>query len=162
VVTAISDRAFQLSEVLQRTARFFSAIATNYEDDNEIEREDKTPAPTTPEDETPSAALQGMYSECVLRLSVPCIQRKLMLFLDRLGRIDKFRLLGDFLSVVRVEPRNAGDYNYTSGENNLILGSQQNILPGLLDYPLPLSWQSQGRKFDLGLVIIVSSFNTKY
>jgi hypothetical protein len=57
-----------------------------------------------------------MYSECLLRLSVPCVQRKLLLFIDRLGRMERFRLLGDFLTVVRVEPRNGEARRHVLGE----------------------------------------------
>lgn len=69
------------------------------------------------EDDSPSSALSGMYSECLMRLSVPCVQRKLLLFLDRLGRMERFRLLGDFLTVVRVEPRNGEARRHDLGKS---------------------------------------------
>ncbi|XP_052131650.1 uncharacterized protein LOC127751714 [Frankliniella occidentalis] len=73
---------------------------------NEVDVDEAQRKEDQQDDDSPGAALSGMYSDCLLRLSVPCVQRKLLLFLDRLGRMERFRLLGDFLTVVRVEPRN--------------------------------------------------------
>lgn len=35
----------------------------------------------------PSAHLVDIYTDCLLQLSFPCVQRKLLLFLDKLGRM---------------------------------------------------------------------------
>lgn len=42
------------------------------------------------QDETatdPSAHLVDIYTDCLMQLSFPCVQRKLLLFLDKLGRM---------------------------------------------------------------------------
>ncbi|XP_034254401.1 uncharacterized protein LOC117653115 [Thrips palmi] len=113
-MATLTQRASQLGDILRRAAKFLSAFASATEDDaasNEVDvdgaqrKEDPQDPQDQVDDETPGGALAGLYSECLLRLSVPCVQRKLLLFLDRLGRMERFRLLGDFLTVVRVEPR---------------------------------------------------------
>lgn len=35
----------------------------------------------------PSAHLVDIYTDCLMQLSFPCVQRKLLLFLDKLGRM---------------------------------------------------------------------------
>ncbi|XP_014249970.1 uncharacterized protein LOC106666931 [Cimex lectularius] len=55
--------------------------------------------------EDPNAAADGIYSECVLSLNYPCLQRKALVFIDRLGRSEKFPLVGDgIISLVRTSP----------------------------------------------------------
>lgn len=50
----------------------------------------------------PDAELDGMYSECLSRLSVTCVQTKVLRFVRRLDRLEEFPLMGGLLSVVRV------------------------------------------------------------
>ncbi|XP_022194058.2 uncharacterized protein LOC111051804 [Nilaparvata lugens] len=50
----------------------------------------------------PSSALSGVYSECLIKISFPCVQRKTLLFIDRLSRLDRIRIVGDYVSIVRV------------------------------------------------------------
>lgn len=40
----------------------------------------------------PSAHLVDIYTDCLMQLSFPCVQRKLLLFLDKLGRMKGERL----------------------------------------------------------------------
>jgi hypothetical protein len=47
------------------------------------------------------SALSGFYTECLLRLSFPCMQRKMLVYVDALDR-NNFRILGDYMSVVRI------------------------------------------------------------
>jgi hypothetical protein len=35
----------------------------------------------------PSAHLVDIYTDCLMQLSFPCVQRKFLLFLDKLGRM---------------------------------------------------------------------------
>lgn len=82
-----------------RQERFFSSVKLNSLDStNEI---DSSPAALEKIDEDPNTALTGVYSDCLMNLSFPCLQRKILVFLDRLGRMAKFNLIGNFLSVVR-------------------------------------------------------------
>lgn len=69
---------------------------------NEID----TDTPTVKEGETdnPVTAFSGIYSDCITEFSFSCVQRKVLVFFDRLGRMDSFDLLGDFVSVVRTRP----------------------------------------------------------
>ncbi len=50
-------------------------------DDNEIEDKDDKEA------EDPTVPLYGIYYDCLFRLSFQCVQRKLLVFLDRLSRL---------------------------------------------------------------------------
>lgn len=82
-----------------RQERFFSSVKLNSLDStNEI---DSSPVALEKIDEDPNTALTGVYSDCLMNLSFPCLQRKILVFLDRLGRMAKFNLIGNFLSVVR-------------------------------------------------------------
>lgn len=45
--------------------------------------QEKQDDPTT----DPSAHLVDIYTDCLMQLSFPCVQRKLLLFLDKLGRM---------------------------------------------------------------------------
>lgn len=50
----------------------------------------------------PESALSGFYTECLLQLSLPCIQRKMLVYVDRLDRMKDFSIFGGYLSVVRI------------------------------------------------------------
>ncbi|BES96422.1 Protein of unknown function (DUF1676) [Nesidiocoris tenuis] len=55
--------------------------------------------------EDPNAAVEGIYSECVMGMSWACLQRKALLFIDRMGKSEKFPLVGDgVISLVRTAP----------------------------------------------------------
>lgn len=58
-----------------------------------IEKSDKPDDPTT--------VLSGIYTECLLTLSFTCLQKKIIVLLEKLNKIQKFNILGDYLSVVR-------------------------------------------------------------
>jgi hypothetical protein len=62
---------------------------------------DKSEVNRKGEKTTAESPLSGFYTECLLRLSVPCMQRKMLVYVDNLDRND-FSILGDYLSVVRV------------------------------------------------------------
>ncbi|XP_054275153.1 uncharacterized protein LOC128994551 [Macrosteles quadrilineatus] len=82
-----------------RQQRFFSSVRLKSIDAaNEL---DSPPSALEKIDEDPNTALSGVYSDCLVNLSFPCLQRKILVFLDRLGRMAKFNLIGNFLSVVR-------------------------------------------------------------
>ncbi|KAG8328164.1 hypothetical protein J6590_000820 [Homalodisca vitripennis] len=82
-----------------RQQRFFSSVKLNSIDSaNEV---DSPHAALEKADEDPNTALSGVYTDCLLNLSFPCLQRKILVFIDRLGRMAKFNLIGNFLSVVR-------------------------------------------------------------
>ncbi|XP_073970648.1 uncharacterized protein [Rhodnius prolixus] len=63
------------------------------------------PSTTTTNQDTalqdPNYAINGIYTECVLSFSFPCLQRKALLFIERMGRSQVFPLVGDFISLVR-------------------------------------------------------------
>ena len=82
-----------------RTGKFlnFKTLVSGHS--NEID----TDAPTVKEDESesPVNAFSGIYSDCITEFSFTCVQRKVLVFFDRLGRMESFNLLGDFISVVK-------------------------------------------------------------
>ncbi|GLH08719.1 uncharacterized protein GBIM_13907, partial [Gryllus bimaculatus] len=100
-----------------RQARFLSYSRLAASEHNKIDKDDSddaTDADLDAENETdgdkgtdPTSALSGMYSDCLMQLSFSCVQKKVLVFLDRLGRLDKFLVLGDFLSVVRLNKERA-------------------------------------------------------
>jgi hypothetical protein len=69
---------------------------------NEIDTD--TPTVKENESQSPVTALTGMYSDCITEFSFACVQRKILVFFDRLGRMESFNLLGDFISIVRTRP----------------------------------------------------------
>jgi hypothetical protein len=83
------------------------------------------------------SALSGFYSECLLSLSFPCMQRKMLVYVDKLDRND-FGILGDYLSVVRVGKPPARplmtEENLTQPRMNT--GNSIRTLDSLLDYSI--------------------------
>lgn len=82
-----------------RTAKFLNFKTLVSGQSNEIDTE----KPTVKEDESdsPVNAFSGIYSDCITEFSFTCVQRKVLVFFDRLGRMESFNLLGDFISVVK-------------------------------------------------------------
>lgn len=69
----------------ERYARFLTISQGHYApvktiEDNEIDKSD-------PEQEDPMVPLYGIYKDCLFRLSFPCVQRKLLVALDRMSRL---------------------------------------------------------------------------
>lgn len=65
---------------------------------NEVE-----PSLSIKEDKTdPESALSGFYNECLLHLSYPCIQRKMLVYIDRFDRMKGFGIFDDYLTAVRI------------------------------------------------------------
>lgn len=98
---------------------------------------DKNEVKSEEEKHEAESALSGFYTECLLRLSFPCMQRKMLVYVDRLGRND-FRILGDYLSVVRIGKRPATPL---MTEENLVTprintGDSIRALDSLLDYSI--------------------------
>ncbi|PSN49216.1 hypothetical protein C0J52_16934 [Blattella germanica] len=56
--------------------------------------------------QNPITALSGMYSDCISEFSFACVQRKILVFFDRLGRMERFNLLDDFIAVIRTRKDN--------------------------------------------------------
>lgn len=84
----------EVSPDADRAARFLNLkhLYHSSVDTNEVTPEKK---------EDPNSALQGVYTDCVLTFSLPCLQKKFLVFLDKLGRMEGFSIIGDFLSVKR-------------------------------------------------------------
>lgn len=60
--------------------------------------ESTTPGPEPAEPEAPD------MMECLRAMSYTCVQRKTAVYLDALNRLDRIRLLGDFVTAVRTRP----------------------------------------------------------
>lgn len=58
-------------------------------------------APAGPEPAEPEAP---DMMECLRAMSYTCVQRKTAVYLDALNRLDRIRLLGDFVTAVRTRP----------------------------------------------------------
>lgn len=116
-----------ISDILQAgEARNLQDIST---DKNEVQTEEEKP--------DTKSALSGFYTECLLHLSFPCMQRKMLVYVDRLNRND-FRILGDYLSVVRIGKPPATPL---MTEENLVeprmnTGDSIRALDSLLDYSI--------------------------
>ncbi|KAJ9573926.1 hypothetical protein L9F63_008691, partial [Diploptera punctata] len=50
----------------------------------------------------PEEELSGFYSECVSKFSYTCIQRKILSYIRRVSALERYDLIGDRISVVRV------------------------------------------------------------
>ncbi|VVC33473.1 Protein of unknown function DUF1676 [Cinara cedri] len=91
------------------------------------------------QDETgtdPSAHLVDIYTDCLMQLSFPCVQRKLLLFLDKLGRMKGFSVLGDLLSVVRIKRDMRPPLNETDLMARLNTVDEQSALSALMEHTL--------------------------
>lgn len=93
-----TDESPKFASLSKHQQRFFSAV-----DVHTIDASNELDGPQTALDKAddPNDALSGVYSDCLVNLSFPCLQRKILVFLDRLGRMARFDLIGNFLSVVR-------------------------------------------------------------
>jgi len=86
-----------------REAKFLNFKTLISGHSNEIDADTPT-VKEEEEPENPAVALSGMYSDCITEFSFACVQRKILVFFDRLGRMESYNLLGDFLSIVRTRP----------------------------------------------------------
>lgn len=87
--------------VPRRYERFLAMTPEQYTaalksaDDNEIDdKQDK-------DSEDPTTPLYGIYYDCLFRLSFQCVQRKLLVFLDRLSRLKSKCLLILWCGLIR-------------------------------------------------------------
>lgn len=48
-------------------------------------------------------ALTGMYTDCLAQISFSCVQKKVLNFINRMNRMEKFSILGNYVSVVRTK-----------------------------------------------------------
>lgn len=48
-------------------------------------------------------ALSGMYSDCFTSISFSCLQKKVLNFINRMNRMEKFSVFGNYVSVVRTK-----------------------------------------------------------
>lgn len=48
-------------------------------------------------------ALNGMYVDCLAKISFSCVQKKVLNFINRMNRMEKFPVLGNYVSVVRIK-----------------------------------------------------------
>ncbi|KAF0768521.1 Uncharacterized protein FWK35_00014066 [Aphis craccivora] len=94
--------------------------------------QEKQDDPTT----DPSAHLVDIYTDCLMQLSFPCVQRKLLLFLDKLGRMKGFSVLGDLLSVVRIKRDMRPPLNETDLMARLNTVDEQSALSALMVHTL--------------------------
>lgn len=85
-----------------RMAKFLNFKSLVSGQSNEVDTD--TPTVKENDSDSPVTALSGMYSDCITEFSFTCVQRKVLVFFDRLGRMENFNLLGDFMSVVRTRP----------------------------------------------------------
>lgn len=109
------------STVEPTTARAERSLGSGlaFVDANSIDRDD------------PAASLDGVYSECLLNLSFPCLQKKIIVFLDRLGRKKQVSLIGDFLTVVRTGPVSATVSEETTARRDE--SSLRSVIDGQVD-----------------------------
>lgn len=99
---------------------------------NEIEVEKKEDGGSG----NPDEALTGLYSECVISFSLPCLQKKFLVFLDRLGRMDSFSILGDFLSVKRINKENNKPITEKEIEARMNYRNSEDDLETLVEYAI--------------------------
>lgn len=104
-----------------------------------IERNETEPSSSIKEDNShPESALSGFYTQCLLHLSFPCIQRKMLVYVDRLNRMKYFGIFGDYLSVLRITETSRRPLMTEENLNapKMNTGDSIKMLDSLLDYSI--------------------------
>ncbi|KAK6621942.1 hypothetical protein RUM44_001749 [Polyplax serrata] len=110
--------------------------------------------------DNPDAALTGIYSECVLSFSLPCLQKKFLVFLDRLGRMDSFNILGDFLSVKRTTKETTKPITEKAIEARMNYQKSEEDLEILVDYAIERFFNSHKLRIKLPFGLSVTDSTT--
>ncbi|KAL0277502.1 UNVERIFIED_CONTAM: hypothetical protein PYX00_004754 [Menopon gallinae] len=76
--------------------KYYGELYKKFERANELENERRS-------EEYAGEALSGVYSECLAQISFSCLQKKVLNFINRMNRMEKFSLLGNYVSVVRTK-----------------------------------------------------------
>ncbi|KAL0277503.1 UNVERIFIED_CONTAM: hypothetical protein PYX00_004755 [Menopon gallinae] len=106
--------------------------------------------------ENPDEALTGLYSECVMAFSLPCLQKKFLVFLDRLGRMDSFSILGDFLSMKRINKENTKPITEKAIEARMNYHKSEEDLEILVDYAIERFFNNHKLRIKLPFGLSVS------
>ncbi|XP_050533907.1 uncharacterized protein LOC126901483 isoform X2 [Daktulosphaira vitifoliae] len=117
------------SSSTERDSRFLN-VAPDSGDSNLIqEKQDEATL-------DPGSHLVGIYTDCLLQWSFPCVQRKLLLFLDNIGKMKGFSVLGDILSVVRIKRDMKPPINETELMARLNNVDEQNAMSALMEHAM--------------------------
>lgn len=118
---------------VDRVGKFMNLkkLYTTEVETNEIDVEKKEEEAGNPDE-----ALTGLYSECVITFSLPCLQKKFLVFLDRLGRMDSFSILGDFLSVKRINQESTKPITEKAIEARMNYHNSEDDLETLVEYAI--------------------------
>lgn len=76
--------------------KYYGELYKKFERANELENARRS-------EEYAGEALSGVYSECLVQVSFSCLQKKVLNFINRMNRMEKFSLLGNYVSVVRTK-----------------------------------------------------------
>ncbi|XP_050437098.1 uncharacterized protein LOC126843550 [Adelges cooleyi] len=117
------------SSSTDRDSRFLSFAPGSGDANTLQEKQDDTAS-------DPGAHLVGIYTDCLFQLSFPCVQRKLLLFLDKLGRMKGFSVLGDILSVVRIKRDIKPPLNETDLMARLNNVDEQSAVSALMEHTM--------------------------
>ena len=100
--------------------------------------EAETAVETIDDVNNPDSALSGFYSDCLLGLSFTCVQRKMLVYIDKLNRVEKYELLGDYLSLVRLgkASRRPKMTEENLSEPRMTTFDSMKTLDSLLDYSI--------------------------
>ncbi|EEB10221.1 conserved hypothetical protein [Pediculus humanus corporis] len=121
-----------------------------YETTNEIVNVSEQKKNQRDDSKDPDAALAGLYTECVLTFSIPCLQKKFLVFLDRLGRMDHFNLMfGDFLTVKRITRETTKPITEKAIEARMNYHGSEEDLEILVDYAIERFFNSHKLRIKL-------------
>lgn len=91
-------------------------------------------------------ALNGMYSDCFTHISFSCLQKKVLNFINRMNRMEKFSVFGNYVSVVRTKDEYEQESEFQA---RLDTAEQESTLDQLMEtaidrWVLRISWTDKG------------------
>ncbi|KAJ2940539.1 hypothetical protein O0L34_g6474 [Tuta absoluta] len=79
-----------------------SASADRTNINNTIEISSEEDGKVVSEEENPTKAFDGVYSECFMHLSYSCIQGKTLVYLKELNKLSEVSIIGDYVKFVKI------------------------------------------------------------
>lgn len=96
LIYAESDNSSRESRYLNYKKKYYGELYKKIDSKPEVEEGKKS-------EEYANDALSGMYSDCFAQISFSCLQKKVLSFINRMNRMEKFSVFGNYVSVVRTK-----------------------------------------------------------
>ncbi|CAH2268241.1 jg22300 [Pararge aegeria aegeria] len=82
------------------------------------------------ESDNPANVFNGVYTECFFHLSYTCLQKKTLLYLKELNRLNEISVIGDYVKFVKLN--NSENFNYAE-DTSLTVGQSSDELAFMID-----------------------------